>query len=183
MSVDRLAGATRTAIIVPVSEAEVVVGPYRRVLDHTASWPVPAHVTVLYPFVAPDRITESVIDDVRACLVTVPTFTCMFSHVGWFGQDVVWLAPDPDASFRALTEVVVRRFPECLPYRGAHPDPTPHLTVGSTRLADLDGMQRAATDLRAKLPIHARIDCVRLIAGADTPGSWRTVSEFALPPA
>ncbi|MFF3547484.1 2'-5' RNA ligase family protein [Streptomyces platensis] len=180
---EKLAGATKTAIILPIPEAEAVVGPYRRVLDHTASWPVPAHVTVLYPFVAPDRITENVIDDVQACLATIPAFTCMFSHVAWFGQDVMWLAPDPDAPFRALTEVVVRKFPECPPYRGAHLDPTPHLTVGSTHLADLAGMQRAATDLQAKLPIHARIDRVRLIAGADTPGSWRTVSEFALPPA
>ncbi|MFJ8348790.1 2'-5' RNA ligase family protein [Streptomyces sp. NPDC094153] len=180
---DNLAGATKTAIIAPIPEAEAVVGPFRHIFDHTASWPVPAHITVLYPFLMPDRITKSVIDDLRACLATVPAFTCTFSQVAWFGQDVMWLAPDPDAPFRALTEAGVRQFPECPPYRGAHPDPTPHLTVGSTHLADLPSMQQAATELEAELPIQARIDRVRLIAGSDTPGSWHTVSEFTLPTA
>lgn len=177
---DHLEGTTKTAIIAPIPEAEVVVGPYRHVLDHTAAWPVPAHVTVLYPFLTPERITQDVIDDARASLATIPSFTCTFSRVAWFGQDVVWLAPDPDAPFRALTEAVVRQFPECPPYQGAHPDPTPHLTVGSTHLADLPGMRWAATDLAAQLPIEARVHRVRLIAGNDAPGSWRTVSEFAL---
>ncbi|MEU5955934.1 2'-5' RNA ligase family protein [Streptomyces sp. NPDC047525] len=162
-------------------EAEAVVGPFRDALDHTASWPVPAHLTVLYPFLTPERITKTVIDDVRACLAAVPAFACTFSRVAWFGQDVMWLAPDPDAPFRALTAAAVRRFPECPPYRGAHPDPTPHLTVGSTHLADLTGMRQAAGELEAMLPITARIDCVRLIAGNDAPGSWRTVGEFTLP--
>ncbi|WP_218138089.1 2'-5' RNA ligase family protein [Streptomyces sp. 2314.4] len=177
------AGATRSAIIAPVSDAEAAVGPYRRVLDHTVSWPVPAHVTVLYPFVAPDRITQRVIDDVRACLLAVPAFTVTFSRVAWFGQDVMWLAPNPDAPFRRLTEVMWNHFPECPPYRGAHPDPTPHLTVGSSHLADTTTMRRASANLQAELPIHARIDRVHLIVGADTPGSWGTVSEFALLPA
>ncbi|MFF1715419.1 2'-5' RNA ligase family protein [Streptomyces sp. NPDC058268] len=178
----KLADATKTAIVVPVAEVEAVVGPYRRVLDHTASWPVPAHVTVLHPFAAPARITDGMLEDVRTCLAEVPAFTCTFSKVAWFGQDVMWLAPEPDTPFRRLTDIVWRQFPEFPPYRGTHPEPTPHLTVGSTRLADLAGMQRAAGDLRAKLPIDARIDRVRLIAGTEAPGSWRNVAEFALPP-
>jgi hypothetical protein len=182
VNADEQAGTARTALIVPVCEAEELVGPYRRLLDHTAAWPVPAHVTVLYPFVPPARITDGLIGAVGSCLATARTFTCMFSRVAWFGEDVVWLAPDPDAPFRTLTEALWRRFPECPPYRGAFPNPTPHLTVGSSHLADLTDMQRAAHDLQAKLPITARINRVRLIMGTEMPGSWRTVAEFALPP-
>ncbi len=47
-NVDTLADTTKSAIIVPVPGAEAIVKPYRRLLDHTVSWPVPAHVTVLY---------------------------------------------------------------------------------------------------------------------------------------
>jgi 2'-5' RNA ligase len=180
---DTSAGATKAAVIVPVPEAEALVGLYRRALDHTAAWPVPAHVTVLYPFVAPDHVTDEVIDRLQAGLTAVPAFTCTFSRLAWFGREVLWLAPEPDASFRALTEQVVRLFPECPPYRGEVPDPTPHLTVASAHLADLAGMQRAAAELRAKLPVRARVDRVHLMAGADTPGSWHTVREFILPPA
>jgi hypothetical protein len=175
-----LAEATETAIIVPVPAADSVVGPHRRVLDHSAAWGVPAHVTVLYPFLPPDRIRDAAIDEVRACLATVDAFECTFSKVEWFGQDVVWLAPDPDEPFRALTAAVWHQFPDHPPYRGAHADPVPHLTVGSMRLGDLAGMRRAAADVRSKLPIHALVDRVLLIAGTDAPDSWRTVVEFAL---
>ncbi|MDX3194650.1 2'-5' RNA ligase family protein [Streptomyces sp. MN03-5084-2B] len=175
---DNLAGATETAVIVPVPAADAAVGPHRRALDHSAAWGVPAHVTVLYPFLPPDRITPAVVGDLGTVLTGA--FECVFSRVAWFGQDVVWLAPDPAEPFRALTERVWRRFPECPPYGGAHPEVVPHLTIGSTRLGDRPALRRAATEVRAMLPIRARIDRVHLIAGTTSPGSWRTVAGFSL---
>ena len=91
------AQATETAIVVPVPAAEPVVGHHRRVLDHSAVWGVPAQVTVLYPFLPPDLVTDDTIEDVRGCLATVEAFDCTFSAVRWFREDVVWLAPEPDA--------------------------------------------------------------------------------------
>ncbi|WIX90634.1 2'-5' RNA ligase family protein [Amycolatopsis sp. DG1A-15b] len=177
---DTLAGATETAVIVPVPAADAVVGPYRQALDHSAAWGVPAHVTVLYPFLPPDRITAAVAGDLGEVLTGAGSFECVFSRVAWFGQEVVWLAPDPAGPFRALTERVWGRFPQCPPYGGAHPEVIPHLTIGSTRLGDRPALSRAAAEVAAKLPIRAGIDRVRLIAGNADPGSWRTVAEFAL---
>jgi len=96
---DSLAIATKTALIVPVEDAEMVLGPYRQILDHTAAWPVPAHVTVLYPFVLPGSITETVLHGVRSGLSQLQAFTCTFSRIEWFGENVMWLAPEPDATF------------------------------------------------------------------------------------
>ena len=175
-----LADAIETALIVPVPAADVVVGDHRRALDHSAAWGVPAHVTVVYPFLAPDQVTDAVVADVRAVLAGAKSFECAFSRVAWFSQEVLWLAPEPAEPFRALTELVWRRFPECPPYGGAYPDVIPHLTVGSTRLGDLAALRRAAVDVEAKLPISAAIDRVCLIAGNATAGSWRTVVEFML---
>lgn len=191
MGVREPADATETAIIVPVPAAEAAVGPYRRVLDPSASWGVPAHVTVLYPFVPPDSITENVIEDVRTCLATVDAFACTFARVEWFRRDVVWLAPDPDEPFRTLTERVWRQFPRYPPYAGAYAELIPHLTVGSTGgsaggsagTGDIAAMERAATDIRATLPIQAQVDRVLLIAGTDAPDSWHPVAEFPLRPA
>jgi 2'-5' RNA ligase len=173
--------ATRTAIIVQVADVEALVAPYREVLDHTAAWGVPAHITVLYPFVAPDRLTDDVLDAVCGCVSTMPAFTVTFARVAWFREDVLWLVPEPAAPFRALTESARRRFPDHPPYGGAYPDVIPHLTVGSTPLAEHAALQRAAVDLQAELPVTARIDRVSVIAGTDAPGSWHTVAEFALP--
>jgi 2'-5' RNA ligase len=178
---DELVDATESAIIVPVAAAEPAVGRYRQVLDHSALWGVPAHITVLYPFVAPDRMNASTMDAVRAAVGDVRAFECVFRQIKWFRDDVVWLAPEPAQPFRTLTDAVWRRFPHYPPYGGAYPDVIPHLTVGSTRRGNLASLRRAATDLQAALPITAWIDRVQVMAGTDAPGSWRTVAEFALP--
>ncbi|WP_410612982.1 2'-5' RNA ligase family protein [Amycolatopsis sp. lyj-109] len=116
--------------------------------------------------------------DLKAAVAETGAFECVFSRVAWFGQEVVWLAADSAEPFRALTERVWRRFPEYPPYGGEHPDVMPHLTIGSTRRAGAAALKRAATEVGAKLPIRVRIDRVRLIAGATSPDSWRTVAEW-----
>jgi 2'-5' RNA ligase len=85
--IGRLAGATETGVIVPVAAAERVVGRFRRAVDHSAAWGVPAHVTVLYPFVPPGRIDTGTIERIGAALAEVPAFSCTFSQVKWFGED------------------------------------------------------------------------------------------------
>jgi 2'-5' RNA ligase len=172
---------TQTALIVAVPEVEDAVGPYRASLDRAAGWGVPAHVTVLYPFLAPALIDE----DVRVALAEVftarPSFDVTFGHVAWFGESVVWLAPRPDRPFRDLTEAVVRRFPETPPYEGAFGDDVvPHLTIGHD--APLDVLDRAGRAVAAHLPVHASIEAVRLIAGSPSPDSWWTLAEFPLGP-
>jgi hypothetical protein len=121
-----------------------------------------------------------VVGELRDLLAPVGSFPCAFSRVAWFGQDVVWLAPDPAEPFRALTDLVWTRFPECPPYGGAHPEVIPHLTIGSTRRGELAALRRAAADVRGQLPVRAGVDRVRLIAGTMGARSWRTVAEFAL---
>ncbi|NIH87926.1 2'-5' RNA ligase family protein [Amycolatopsis granulosa] len=165
--------ATQSAIVVPVPETDHLVTRHRR--------SVPAHVTVLYPFVPPQDIDARTVADLEAALIGIEAFDCAFSQVGWFGSEVVWLAPEPDAHFRALTRAVCERFPGHRPYDGRHPDTVPHLTVADHRTGDAHTRRRAAEDAAAVLPIHARIDRVRLVAGDDEHGPWRTVTEFALP--
>ncbi|WP_244211162.1 2'-5' RNA ligase family protein [Amycolatopsis kentuckyensis] len=177
---DNLAGATETAVIVPVPAADAVVGTHRQALDHSAVWGVPAHVTVLYPFLPPGRITAAVVGELAAAVAGTGAFECVFSRIAWFGREVLWLAPDPAGPFRALTGRVWRRFPECPPYGGEHPDVIPHLTIGGTRRADAAALERAAAEVAAELPIRAGVDRVRLIAGSAHAGSWRTVAEFGL---
>jgi 2'-5' RNA ligase len=174
--------ATQTALVVTVPEAEAAVGPYRAALDRAAGWGVPAHVTVLYPFLAPARIDR----DVRAALAEVfaarPGFDVTFARVAWFGDSVVWLAPEPDRPFRDLTAAVVHRFPETPPYEGAHDDDVvPHLTIGHD--APPAVLRRAGEAVSGHLPIRATVGAVRLLAGAPAANSWRTVDEFRLGPA
>jgi 2'-5' RNA ligase len=135
-------------------------------------------VTVLYPFLPPERITDEVLVALGQIIRAVPRFEVAFGRVEWFGDSVVWLAPHPDRPFRDLTAEVWQRFPEAPPYAGAHTDVVPHLTIGH----DAPGpeLSRAAAAVSAYLPVKAVVDAVRLIAGVPEPGSWRTLCEFPL---
>lgn len=178
-----LTRATKSALIVPVPETDPLVRTHRRTLGDTPVSTVPAHVTVLYPFLSPPSIEPTTLGELSAALSAIPAFECTFGEVRWFGDEVLWLEPDPDAHFRSLTAAVCARFPGYLPYDGDHPDTVPHLTVADGRSGDVDGKRRIATEIAQQLPVHARIDRVRLVAGDDESGAWGTITEFRLPAA
>ena len=62
-------GATESAVLALIPAAESVVGPYRMRLDPTARAGVPAHVTVLYPFVPPSSITDDTVAEAVGTLL------------------------------------------------------------------------------------------------------------------
>ncbi len=158
-----------------------MVAHHRKDLDVSAGWGVPAHVTVLYPFVPPDAVEPALLRRLRAALVAVPAFHCTFSESGWFGEDVLWLRPDPDEPFRALTRAVWAAFPECPPYGGVHGDDTvPHLTVGEARRAGTARLRKAEASVLADLPRSVRVSHAWLVQGTDEPQSWRLVEELPL---
>src|SRR5262245_50890705 len=95
-----LDGATESAVIVPVPAVEPVVAAHRRRLDPAWSWGIPAHVTVLYPFVPPSDLDATRFDRLAAAVRSVPAFACTFTGPDWFGTDVVWLRPEPDTQLR-----------------------------------------------------------------------------------
>jgi 2'-5' RNA ligase len=171
----------QTALIVPVMAAETAVREHRRHLDGACAWGVPPHVTVLFPFVEPAVARQAeTAARVREAIRDVGAFDCSFAQTSWFGQEVLWLAPDPAQPFRDLTSGVFGAFPDHPPYAGAHVESVPHLTVGERRLADLAALHDAEKKVSAHLSFTTRIDTVLLIEGASAPRSWRVVQEFRL---
>lgn len=171
--------ATETAVLALVPEAEPVVGEHRRRLDPTTAAGVPAHVTVLYPFVPPVEVTTTTVAALCDAVGPVAPFPCTFAATGWFGEDLLWLAPSAQASFRELTARVWRAFPAQVPYDGEH-DPHPHLTVGYRRHVSLEALRAAEMQIVPRLPVVARVDRLHLLAGARTADSWRVVAALPL---
>jgi 2'-5' RNA ligase len=159
----------RTALIVAVPEAEAFVGAIRRVHDWSAGVGVPAHITILFPFAAPDQVDES---ELAAVFGTHSSFDFELSSVERFEAGVTWLRPTPSEPFLALTDAVARRWPEYLPYEGVHETVIPHLTV-----AEID----VALQLDRPIPAHAHE--VQLIEETVAGGRWATRAVFALRPA
>lgn len=172
--------ATESAVLVAVPEAEEVVARFRTRLDRSAAWGVPPHVTVLYPFVAPDLIDRLVLAGLAEAVGAVPAFDAVLARLCWFGETVLWLAPEPEDRFRALIDAVGGRFPDHRPYGGAHPDPVPHLTIGHD--APVEVLRAAAEAIAPLLPIRTRVTAVHVMHGSPEADSWRTVVALPLGP-
>jgi hypothetical protein len=169
---------TQSAVIVAVPEAESAVGAHRSWLDDAAGRGVPAHVTVLYPFVPPAEVDEAVMATLRAAVASVPAFDTVFARTSWFGDEVLYLAPEPDLPFRALMTAVWDAFPAHPPYGGEIADVIPHLTVGQG--APLPVLRTVAEEVAAYLPIPMRVSIATLILGSDEPDSWHAAAELPL---
>ena len=96
-----------TGLILHVPEAESVVGPWRSRHDSSAPLGVPAHVTVLYPWIPIELVTD---DDRAAVAEIVASMGPLELTFGGFGRfpDVLWLDPRPSEPILALTRAMAR---------------------------------------------------------------------------
>ncbi len=167
----------QSGLIIEVPEAETVVGPHRAELDANAALGVPAHVTILFPFVPPDRIDGGVLERLAELLSGARAFDYAFARTAWFDDDVLWLAPDDPAPFRDLTHRVHRAWPEHPPFEGAFVDVVPHLTVGHG--VDLERLREAERAMLPLLPVGGRAERVSLFVD-DEDGMWVRTASFPL---
>ena len=72
----------QSALIVALPEAEQDVAQYREVLDSGAVLGVPAHVTILYPFMPAELVTDNVASDLSRLFLTVSPFDVTFGSIG-----------------------------------------------------------------------------------------------------
>lgn len=171
-----------SAVVVVVPEVEGVVGPVRARLDPVAALGVPAHVTVLFPFLPPEQIDAGVLAGLAEAVAETPAFEATFPGTAWFGDEVLWLSPEPADPFRALTYAVWQRFPQCPPYGGEHPTVTPHLTVGHQ--APRPVLEEAERGLLPHLPLRVPVTHVSLLLGpTGSAPTWTVAQRFPLRPA
>jgi len=118
-----------SAIIVPVS-VPVAVSRLRERMDPSAGDGVPAHITLLYPFMPPSELKDDVRRRVEEIVEQEPSFPFVLGSVGRW-PNVVYLEPQPDDPFRRLTLALAAAFPDYPPYEGAHAEVIPHLTIAA----------------------------------------------------
>jgi 2'-5' RNA ligase len=151
----------QTGLVIVVPAAEPVVDRWRQRYDPAAPAGVPAHVTVLYPFLALDRIDESVTATLRDVLAARPAFELEFRRCGRF-PDAIYLDPEPAEPCRRLTEAIAARWPEAPPYGGIFDAVVPHLTVAQT--ADEETLAGVERDVAGKLPVRSAVREIWLYA-------------------
>ena len=167
-----------SALIVAVAAAEPAVGRFRERYDSSAVVGVPAHVTLLYPFLAPGEIGVDDLAALTTLFATTPRFDVVFARCARFGEKVLYLAPEPAEPFLDLMHRIYERWPECPPYHGTIPpaDVVPHLTVGDSIAGD--HLDRVDLAVAAGLPVRAHVGEALLIE--NRTGRWTTRETFAL---
>lgn len=171
-------GMPQSSFIVHVRQAEPVVASYRAQFDPSARLGVPAHITVLYPFKRPDSVCDADLRTLATVFASVPRFAFALTQARQ-SPETIYLAPEPDAPFLALTRAIVRAFPEYPPYAGQPRAVVPHLTV-----ARLDGPRASAlcaevsSSLAASGGITAFCSEVTLIENSS--GRWEPMHTFRL---
>jgi len=167
-----------SVLLVEVPEAEPAVARHRERLDATALLGIPAHVTVLFPFMPPEAIGPPVLGVLERLFAAVGRFRFELARADWFGDEVLWLAPRDFAPFRALTQGVYEAFPAFPPFEGRHDDVIPHLTVGIGH--PVEEMRAAERSVREYLPIEACAAAVTLMTEQSAGGQWARAASFAL---
>ncbi|GAA3169338.1 MULTISPECIES: 2'-5' RNA ligase family protein [Streptomyces] len=167
--------AGQTGLIVRIPDAETAVRTWRERFDPSARAGVPAHVTVLFPFLDVSRTDARVRSELSDVFGRHHAFDLRFEDCGRF-PGVLFLRPGPDEPLRRLTEAVADRWPEARPYGGRFTEVVPHLTVADGQ--DDVVLDEIEADLSGELPLTSRVSSVDLMAydGA----AWYLQESFAL---
>lgn len=165
----------QTGVVLPVPELEPVVSDWRRRYDVTAAGGVPAHVTVLFPFLPVDELTPPVLARLGRVFARTPAPRVTFHRTARF-PDVLYLAPDPEEGVRQMTAALTALWPQLQPYGGVHRDVVPHLTVAHH--VDEEALRSAEQDVVRALPVEAELSqaAVYVCRGE----SWELVARFPL---
>jgi len=171
--------ADETALVIEAAEAEPLVAEFRAAFDRSAVEGAPAHVTLLYPFLHPDAISDEELRELGAFFARRASFDFELAGVCGF-PGVLYLVPDPLPPFDGLTRALADRYPACPPYGGAFADPIPHLTVAQSppapSLDDVAARFQARAD--AVPPIRCTAGSVTLLVKRG--GRWSRGPRFPL---
>lgn len=168
-----------SALVILVPEAEDLVGRYRMKYDHAAAVGVPAHITLLWPFIPPTLITVGDRKQLTELFSSYPRFETSLAEVQRF-PDVLYLAPEPNDKIFKLIQLIAAKFPEYPPYGGQFDEVIPHLTIAQSDDAEL--LKKIHREIspaaHQSLPIHKKVTEISLLE--QSIGYWKQTQTFPL---
>jgi hypothetical protein len=170
----------RSALVVPLRLPAGLARLREREVE-VARLGVPAHVTILSPFVpaaALDRRVSAIVSEIVA---RTRAFDVAFTSVRrWppseIGPGVVWLEPEPAEPFVALSRAIWSEFPEYPPYGREDDALEAHLTIAIDDPSHFDAVEAAA---RSFLPFRRQVNTVALLIEGPN-GRYRTRRRYSL---
>jgi hypothetical protein len=114
---------------------------------------VPAHITLLGPFLPPAQVGPHVLVRLRALFASWRPLEFTLASVERL-PNLVYLAPEPEAPFRQLTDALQDAWPEAPGFGDGFERPLHHLTIARDGSA-YDEINAALSD-RLPIPATAR---------------------------
>lgn len=166
-----------SALLVPMLDAEPLVGRWRRLLDPAAAQGVPAHITLLYPFLAPAALDAATEAALAILLRTHPAFALELARTRRL-DGLLMLEPEPAAPLEAIRADLIARWP-LVPYGGRYgASPPMHLSLAYGPSADPARWGEIEADLAPHLPLPTRAaECWLVVRRQDR---WRLRRSFKL---
>lgn len=148
--------AIQSTLLIPVLNAEPIVGKWRKQYHSSALRGIPTHITLLFPFLNPQLITESVINDLSSQFKKIRAFQFSLIKIGTF-PNVIYLEPFPCEPFIELTKNLVAEYSDLQPYDGIYKSINPHVTLAMLSATnDFSNILKAIeTDIFHELPIQS----------------------------
>lgn len=118
-------------LIIPPPPVQAFCYPWREQYDQESFARVPAHITLLYPFVPPEIVDQAVTQLEQFCADTLP-FEVVLSKYGQF-EGVLFLEPKDPEPIMNLFNKLAKAFPEYSISDGKHGGELhPHLTLAQS---------------------------------------------------
>ena len=165
----------RSALVLLAPDLEPLVSRWRDALDPSAGRGVPAHLTVLYPWVPVDDLDDAVLADLRALAAAHAPVSVRFDGFDRFDH-TLWLDPVPAGPLQVLTLAVAARWPNHPPYEGKFDLVVPHLTVADS--VDPDDLAHVVSDIAPRLPVETTLTHLTLLVSDGT--RWSVHSRYPL---
>ncbi len=151
--------------------------------DPTAAAGLPAHITVLYPFLPPGEFA-GVMPRLESVVRRFPPLEVHLTRLDRFRGDatVVYLAPEEPEPIRRITRALTAAFPGYPLYGGRFGDAiTPHLTLGY--LSSPEEVHTVEAAAAANLPLRFRalaVTAMRCPTPADP--AWSVLAQVPFRP-
>lgn len=164
----------QSGLIVPI-ELPAPLAAIRADFGAKTSPGLPAHVTILFPFIPVGDLDPSVGAALTELTAETEPFRARFDQVQR-QDEMVWLLPVQAGPFLELTAAVVGRWPAYQPYGGAFDSVIAHVTLvesGSAAIA------RATSATLEDGPFDVLVEELLLIGEIES-GSWLELDRFRL---
>ena len=165
-----------SGLVLLVPELEPRIADLRERHDPAAKQGMPAHLTLLYPFMDPVKFGPTQRERLAEVIRGFAGLDLSFARVGRF-PEVLWIAPDPLEPLLDLVAAIAAAFPDYPPYGGQFETVIPHVTVAMGNGLDLGALE---PELRSRLtpPVRQSVGAVALFTTIRR--RWREVDRFLL---